>query len=70
MPELVRIYVFLLLSLCLFSVYFCICIGLYLYFKTNNFSTFKGRTIKFNNFRCFWVNVPKEVNRKRDLKQI
>lgn len=68
MHKLVRIYVFLIISLCLFSVYLCICVGLYLYFKTNNLSIFKG-TIKFNNLKCLWVNVPKEGKSKRDLNK-
>ena len=53
-----------------FDVYFCMCVGLYLYSKTNNVSIFKGRALKCRSLRYFGVSVSKEVKLQNIIETI
>lgn len=66
--EFASIHVIQFISLSLFSVYFCMCVGLYLNLKTNNLSIFQGRAVKCCDLRCHWVSIPKEVKLDKILE--
>ena len=51
-----------------FDVYFCMCVGLYLYLKMNNVSIFKGIALKCRALRYFGVSVSKEVKLEKILE--
>lgn len=50
-----------------FDVYFCMCVGLYLYLKTNNVSIFAGRPL-MQGFKVFQGDVSKELKLEKVLK--